>query len=80
MTYQQFHRFLLIAVCCVAIAALVLAAFYFGIVLQAGVVVVALALLWIGWELHRIARLALNFMEGFEEGYLKRKKELEQGN
>jgi hypothetical protein len=56
MNYQQFHRFLFVAVCFVAIAAAVGAAFYFGIVLQAGVVVIALALIWIGWELHSLVR------------------------
>ncbi len=71
MTYPQFHKFLLFAVCCAAIAAVVWAAFYFGVVLQAGVVLIAFALLWIGWELHQIAILIRDFTEGFVEGYME---------
>jgi hypothetical protein len=41
-------------------------------------VVIAVALLWIGWELHRIAQLAVNFMRGFEDGYFQRKREVEE--
>jgi hypothetical protein len=36
------------------------------------------ALLWIGWELHRLAQLAVNFMRGFEDGYFQRKREVEE--
>jgi hypothetical protein len=71
MTYPQLHRFLLFVVCCAAIAAAVGSAFYFGVVLQAGVVFIVFALLWIGWELHRIANLTKDFMEGFAEGCME---------
>jgi hypothetical protein len=80
MTYQQFHRFLIIAVCCGAVVAAVGAASYFGIVLPAGVVIIAIALLWIGWELHRIAQLAVNYMRGYEDGIRQRMEEIESGN
>ena len=63
-----------------AVAAAVGAVFIFDVVLQTGVVVIALALLWIAWELHRVASLAINFIGGFEESYLKRKQEIESGN
>lgn len=32
-------------------------------------VVIALALLWIAWELHRMVRELREFMSGFMEGY-----------
>jgi hypothetical protein len=74
MTYQQFHQLLIVIACCVLVLAVVGTLFYFGIVLQAGVAVIAIALLWIGWELHRIAQLAVNFMCGYEEAILARKQ------
>jgi hypothetical protein len=42
-----------------------------------GILGILVALLWIGWELHRIAQLAMNFMRGYEEGYLQRREEIE---
>ena len=41
---------------------------------------VLLALLWIGWELHRIAQLAVNYMRGYEDGIRQRMEEIERGN
>lgn len=41
--------------------------------------IITAALLWIGWELHRIAEFAMNFVNGFEEGTLHRRQELEEG-
>ena len=34
-------------------------------------IVIAFALLWIGWELHRIVQIAVNFMRGYEEGLMQ---------
>jgi hypothetical protein len=36
-----------------------------------------LALLWIGWEIHRIAQLAVNYMRGYEDGIRQR---MQQGD
>ena len=66
---EVFDRMVLALPGCVAIAAAVWALFYFGIVLQAGVVVIALALLWIGWELHSLVHDVRELMQGFLEGY-----------
>ena len=41
-------------------------------------VVIAAALLWIGWELHRLAQLAVNFMRGYEDAILARQEQ--EGN
>jgi hypothetical protein len=44
-------------------------------------VVIAVALVWLAWELHRIVQVAINFMRGYEEGYLQRRAEIEdEGN
>jgi hypothetical protein len=37
-----------------------------GCMIYAGIFGVLFALLWIGWELHRIAQLAVNFTRGYE--------------
>jgi hypothetical protein len=47
MNYQKLRRFLLVLVICAVIAAAVGIAFLFDVALQAGLVVVVLALLWI---------------------------------
>jgi hypothetical protein len=41
--------------------------------------IITAALLWIGWELHRIAERAMHLMTGFEEGNLHRRQEFEEG-
>jgi hypothetical protein len=46
--------------------------------MEIGILGIFVVLLWIGWELHRIAQLAINFMRGFEEGHLQRQEEIEQ--
>ena len=66
---EVFDRIVLALPWCVGIAAAVWALAYFGIVLQAGVVVIALALLWIGWELHSLVHDVRELMQGFVEGY-----------
>lgn len=71
MNYPKLHKSLLVLASCALIAAVVGAAFFLDIAPQAGAVVIVLALLWIGWELHRIANLATGFMEGFVEGYVE---------
>ena len=71
MNYQRFHRFLLAFGFCATIGVAVGAAFFLDVEVQAGAVAMILALLWIGWELHRLATLVKNFMEGFVEGYLE---------
>ena len=40
-------------------------------------ITITLALLWIGWELHRIAQLGVNFVRGYEKG--AEEKPAEQG-
>jgi len=55
MGYRTLHKFLLSLVIFVVIAAAVGAAFILNVAVQAGLVVMLLALLWIGWELRRIA-------------------------
>jgi hypothetical protein len=41
--------------------------------------IITAVLLWIGWELHGIAKLAMNFTSGSEEGNLHRRQEIEEG-
>ena len=41
-------------------------------ILLAVLVVITLVLFWIGWELHRIAQLCVNWMRGYEEGLKER--------
>jgi hypothetical protein len=36
-----------------------------------GLAGIVLALLWIGWELHRIAKLVAEFLLAFSEAYLE---------
>jgi hypothetical protein len=67
MTYQQLHRLMLVVACCAGITGAVWTAFFFGVVLQAGIVVVVMELLWIGWELHRVASLARDFVLDYVE-------------
>lgn len=76
MATNLFDRIVLTLPWVIGLAAAIGAAFYFGVVLQAGVVVIALALLWIGWELHRIAQLAVNYVRGYEEGVRQRIEEI----
>ena len=71
MNYQKLHCFLLVLVICVVIAAAVGIAFLFDVALQAGLVVMVLALLWIGWELHRLVGDIREWLIGFVEGYLE---------
>jgi len=33
---------------------------------------ILVALLWIGWELHKIAQLAVNFIAGYEQAIRER--------
>lgn len=39
--------------------------------IEIGILGVVLALLWIGWELHGLAKLGTEFLEGFVEGYME---------
>jgi len=41
-------------------------------ILFAVLTVIAIALLWTAWELHRIAQLAVNWMRGYEDGLRQR--------
>jgi hypothetical protein len=41
-------------------------------------VVIAAALLWIAWELHRFSQIIVNFMRGWEDAIARRKAE--EGN
>jgi hypothetical protein len=68
MNYQKLHKFLLALGFCIVIAVVVGASFIFDIAIQVGAVVLLLALLWIGWELHRIAQMCFNFLSGMEDG------------
>ncbi len=71
MNYSKLHKSLLFIALCVVAGIVIGAAFLFDIAFQVGAVVAILALLWVGWELHRLATLAKDFMEGFVEGYLE---------
>ena len=74
MNFRKLRRFLLVLVICAVIATAVSMAFLFDVALQAGLVVVVLALLWIAWELHRIAQITVNFMRGWEDAILAREQ------
>ena len=74
MNYERFHAVLLVLGFCAAIGAAIAAVFFFGVALQAAGVVAILVLLWIGWELHRIAQLAVNFVRGYEDAIAARKR------
>jgi hypothetical protein len=39
--------------------------------IEIGILGIVGALLWIGWELRKLASLAREFMEGFVEGYME---------
>jgi hypothetical protein len=66
---EVFDRIVLALPWGIGLAVAIGAAFYFGIILQAGVVVIAIAMLWIGWELHRLGNDVREWMVGFAEGY-----------
>jgi len=36
------------------------------------ILVIAAALLWIGWELHRFSQIVVNFMHGWEDSIARR--------
>jgi hypothetical protein len=37
---------------------------------ELGILGIFVALLWIGWEMHRIAQLAINFARGYEDALM----------
>jgi hypothetical protein len=46
--------------------------------IEIGILGIFLALLWIGWELHRISQITVNFMSGWEDAILARKQAEQQ--
>jgi hypothetical protein len=73
MAYAKLHRFLLLllyAVAALVIATAICAAYYSGLGLLGGVVVIALALVWIGWEVYRIS-FSIQYIAGYIDGATK---------
>jgi len=69
MNYRKIHQFLLFAVCSVAVISAFIGLYIFGVLVQVSAAIIAIALLWVGWELHRLVAEIRNFMQGFVEGY-----------
>lgn len=45
---------------------------------ELGILGIFVALLWIGWELHRLSQIVTNFMRGWEDAIARR--QVEEGN
>jgi hypothetical protein len=69
MNYRKIHQFLLVAECSIAVICVGVGLYILGVLVQVSTAIVALALLWVGWELHRLVTEVRNSLQGFVEGY-----------
>lgn len=70
MDYGRLHRFLLYGFAALLVTSAICLLYYLGLGLLGGVVVIALALVWIGWELYRIS-FSIQYVAGFIDGAAK---------
>lgn len=67
MDYPKLHRLLLYLLVASIVIVSISVAYYLGSALLAGVVAIAMALVWIGWELSRIS-FCIQYIAGYIDG------------